>query len=1255
MSLKNPFRIISFNVRGIRDSVKRRAIFRHAHVKYPSHIIILQETHSSVEIENQWKAEWGGNIFFAHGEKTAKGVCALVPKTFRGSVNWLKSEQEGRTIILKINFNHINLNVLGIYAPTQSNERVQEAYYEELGDIIRNLDTTLPTVLCGDFNVHLTVSDTDNIRFRETRANKTLRAIMADMDLIDIWRELNPDKRRFSWRRCHPLQQSRIDYFLISKDLFTSQKVIRADIEPGVRSDHSVVVLEIIMTFGERGPGLWRFNNTLLDCEQLTDGIRSEIMSAKRLEGEYGSIANQGVLLEVLLGKIRVQCIRQSKLLARERRRAEIALEDKLKRTEELLKVSNSETFLEEYNEIKSQVDDYKTEAAKKAMLYSKAKWLEQGERPTKYFLNLEKKRISEKTIHVLENNDGELISGNRQILSACKMFYEELHKSKTPFVDRSPYMEEVLIPKLDDQERELCNGLITGEECFNALKSMGGNKAPSVSGFNKEFMLFFWDGIGEIIVRYVNEAYSAGSFFVNQRRGVLTLIPKAGDQTKLSNKRPICLLDIVYKIVAKVLANRLAAVIQKIINHDQTGFLRGRCIQDNLRLIQDAIDYASQDDLPGAICALDFKSAFNSVEHSFIFFALRKFGFGEPFIKWIKLLYTGTELAVINNGFTSDWFKPERGIMQGCPISGMLFIIAVELLAIRIRECRDIRGLNISGQVIKISQYADDTTVFVRDSDSMKVLMGVLAEFSKVSGLELNLSKSKLMWIGNARHSTAGVCGMSAVKRVKILGMWFSATENCHSANVQPIVDSIAMIMRMWQQRALSLKGRITVAKSLLISKFIYLMPCAKIDKTDLRIIQSHIMKFIWRGRPPKVASKVLCQSIERGGLGAVDVDSLYTSLKLGWVKKMVKDLPWTKLCQARCFPYSIDDLLKSRYGLRDLERFRLTEFYIDTLMTFRKMNMMKDPSDANAVRNELIWLNQLIKCNNKPLYEATMYIGGIRYVGDIVTTTGTFMTFVELKRKFTGLKINFLRYLGIVSAVPAVWKAKLKNGAAESVNDELNGEPTVIMNDKRITLGKMRTRDFYWLGIKAVKPTAVDRWEREGFIPDEWVKIFRNPYTCTKSTKLQAFQYRVIHRFIPTRRFLFVRHIVDSPKCLQCKENDTITHHFFGCPRVAKFWEDVFKYIHGRFRERWQLNVNVIIFGMLDAPPVISLLILMGKHYIHSCAMHQRQVSFDAFMSYVEDMRRTEQQAAMGDSDLTSTFKNKWKAFIGSASSCS
>ena len=83
-------------------------------------------------------------------------------------------------------------------------------------------------------------------------------------------------------------------------------------------------------------------------------------------------------------------------------------------------------------------------------------------------------------------------------------------------------------------------------------------------------------------------------------------------------------------------------------------------------------IDYLYKDDIQGIICALDFQATFNSIEHSFIFFALERFDFEEPFKKWIRLLYKDTELSVINNGYTSDWFKPRRGIMQGCPICGM-------------------------------------------------------------------------------------------------------------------------------------------------------------------------------------------------------------------------------------------------------------------------------------------------------------------------------------------------------------------------------------------------------------------------------------------------------------------------------------------------------------------------------------------------------------------------------------------------------
>ena len=213
MSQKKPFGIVSFNVRGLRDALKRRTIFRHMHVKYPSKIVILQETHSSLDIERRWKAEWGGDIFFANAEKTARGVCALIPKGFDGEVVWLKSDNDGRMISLKIAQNYATLQVIGIYAPTQSNEREQESFFIWLSSEIRELDDALPVIICGDFNVHLTAADTNNIKFRETRACKVLRELMTEMDLLDGWRELNPDKRRFSWRRCQPLQQSRIDFF----------------------------------------------------------------------------------------------------------------------------------------------------------------------------------------------------------------------------------------------------------------------------------------------------------------------------------------------------------------------------------------------------------------------------------------------------------------------------------------------------------------------------------------------------------------------------------------------------------------------------------------------------------------------------------------------------------------------------------------------------------------------------------------------------------------------------------------------------------------------------------------------------------------------------------------------------------------------------------------------------------------------------------------------------------------------------------
>ena len=154
----------------------------------------------------------------------------------------------------------------------------------------------------------------------------------------------------------------------------------------------------------------------------------------------------------------------------------------------------------------------------------------------------------------------------------------------------------------------------------------------------------------------------------------MITLIPKKGDQRLLKNKRAMCLLDIVYKRVAKVLANRLMIVIDKLVAPDQTGSIRGRFIETNLRTIADVIHYCNRDGTEGILMALDFQNAFNTVEHEFVFSTQEAFNFGIDFISFVRMLYCGTELAVINNGFTSNWFKTTRGLQQGCPLSAPIF-----------------------------------------------------------------------------------------------------------------------------------------------------------------------------------------------------------------------------------------------------------------------------------------------------------------------------------------------------------------------------------------------------------------------------------------------------------------------------------------------------------------------------------------------------------------------------------------------------
>lgn len=185
------------------------------------------------------------------------------------------------------------------------------------------------------------------------------------------------------------------------------------------------------------------------------------------------------------------------------------------------------------------------------------------------------------------------------------------------------------------------------------------------------EFYKFFHDLLGNDLLACLNEAYEKQDPTISQQRGIITLLPKEdGSLLDLHKWRPVTLLNVDSKIAAKAVAKRLQAVLLNLIHPDQTGFVKGCYIGENIRLISDVLDLRDKQQIPGVLVALDFRKTFDSLEWPFTIETLNSFTFGTGIKRWISTFYTNVESAVINNGYTSNWFQPSRGVRQGCPLS---------------------------------------------------------------------------------------------------------------------------------------------------------------------------------------------------------------------------------------------------------------------------------------------------------------------------------------------------------------------------------------------------------------------------------------------------------------------------------------------------------------------------------------------------------------------------------------------------------
>ena len=345
---------------------------------------------------------------------------------------------------------------------------------------------------------------------------------------------------------------------------------------------------------------------------------------------------------------------------------------------------------------------------------------LQGSEKNLTYLKNLEKYKAESKIIHKL-NLGGSTTVDQNEIIDEQKCHYQSLYQKRTRIESLYTFYDHE-IPQLSEIEKQLCEGLMSRKECEEMIKEMKNGKTPGTDGLTVEFYKISLNDIKVAMVNSFNYSFQTNSLSELHKQGLITLLPKSNkDLTNLSNWRPISLLNVDYKIMAKSIANRIKKVLTRLIDSSQTGFIKGRYIGENIRLLFDIIEYTEEHDIPGMLLFTDFEKAFDSINHEYITEILYLFNFGQDLKSWINLFYHSATSCVLYNGYTTDFFPIDRGVRQGCPLSPYIFILGIEILSIAIRNNQDIRGVNIFGKTVKITLFADDCTAMVQSEATMQ------------------------------------------------------------------------------------------------------------------------------------------------------------------------------------------------------------------------------------------------------------------------------------------------------------------------------------------------------------------------------------------------------------------------------------------------------------------------------------------------------------------------------------------------------
>ena len=1243
-------RLISWNTKGMNKATKiGKVMVQLQHLN--GDIIFLQETHLKTSDTLCIKKAWMSHLFHSKFSQRARGVAIIIRKNVRFELTTSLLDPNGRYVIVSGRLQNTPVILASIYAPNWDDDQFLVNLFAQ----IPNADDH-HIIMAGDWNLVQDVS-LDRSSHTQSTLSKSAKVVShysSQLGLSDPWRFINPQSKAFSFFSHRHHTFSRIDFFLLDNNLL--HLVNSCEYHPIVISDHAPTTLDINFPLAVFPPPTWKFSSHLLSDSDFRDFISVQISSY--IEINDTSDVGSGTLWEALKATVRGQIISYVSHMRRAEKARLIEISDELCVLDETYSSSPSPSLYNKRLLLHSEHDLLMTGIVERQLRQCRQHFFEQGDKAGRLLAQQARATSASRLIPQIRSPDGNLTSNPADINRSFLEFYANLYTSECPSIPTPTTnpLNFLTYPKIDDTISRGMGGPISILEIREAIKSMQNGKSPGPDGYTVEFYKAYSSQLAPILAKMYNDSLQEGRLPETlSMASIALLLKKDKDPTSCSSYRPISLLNVDCKILAKILALRLQRVLPEIISPDQTGFMVGRHSFFSTRRLLNII-FSPSSDTPEIIVTLDAEKAFDRVEWGYLFFVLEKFGFDSQFIAWIKLLYASPSASVHTNGIRSPPFSLQRGTRQGCPLSPLLFIIAIEPLAIWLRSHDEFEGITRNSMVHKLSLYADDLLLMVSNPiSSLPPILSILDQFGHISGYKLNIQKSEVFFVNELAKALPqpSFPFKRATEGFKYLGVFVTNSfKDLFPKNFQPLVDKCRADMSRWTSLPLSLAGRVNLIKMVILPKFLYLFQHIPVclNKSFFTELDQLLNAFIWHNKPARIRRSCLQLPKSKGGLAVPNFRHYF------WASNINKLLYWAKCKLSDPCPPWVQTELSTSASLYSIicsqlpmaaQKFSSNPVVASTIniwLQFRKQNGLHRASIHTPILNNHLFSPS---CTDSA-FRVWSNSGLVTF--DDLYEDGIFSSFASLSVKFNLPNSHLFRFFQIRHLIQKQFP-HFPNRPPESAIDIFL---TLDPNQKRLI-------SVLYDQIGSLSPDPMvplkELWEGDlnsNISDNQWSDILDLVHTSSICARHGLLQCKVLHRAHFTNAKLAKIFPDRSDACNRCNQSPADhLHMFWTCPKLHTFWSDIFGTIEQAFSTKIDPNPLTALFGLpsSDMPSpirrVIAFATLLARRSILLKWKHTSPPTHDQWIQNVLQCLQLEKLRFSLKGSLKS-FRTTWEPLM-------